>query len=259
MSSTSRATEALSSRPVLSVRTSSESAANEHDAAAMPRTPHAMPSSTSQDEVMYDSPMQSVGSREHDAATGSPQQPASNRRSTATTRHRRLDSTVTSSKIFDQLDVIKKLQNDITQAHAAIEGVGLGPAVGQQQHGQQNVKDWPFKSSSDMENDKSGPDGLGGKAAAAGATSGAAADLAQSASSQTYQDMAKDFDKRQEGVERIMAKLTDLSNALKELHSLPSPVLFPSSEIRHRHHANHNPGSPGSPVRPSAERASSEK
>ncbi|KAK4052058.1 Chromosome transmission fidelity protein 18 [Microbotryomycetes sp. JL201] len=248
-----------SSRPALSVRTSSESATAVQDGDgghvnAPPQTPHVLPPSI-HDRLFHDSPVHSLSAHAHESASPTNSaSPATAPLPRSAVKHRRLDSTVTSSRIFEQLDVIKKLQSDITQAHASTEGVGLGPA-GQNEYAfsGHRTADWPFKTS---EPDAKSPNDRGKAAASANVAE------SESSSSQTYEDMAREFDKRQEGVERMMSKLADLSNALKELHSLPSPVLFPSSTGKHRNTAaksmdSHN--SPDSPIRPSRDRASSQQ
>lgn len=149
----------------------------------------------------------------------------------------RPDSSATSQRIFDKLEEIQGLQRAVAAEHSVLEEIGAGS----------QWTSWP-----------SNGEGGVGAAAAEGQEEGTAGLGApgrsrddKEKSSKSYEAMAGEFAKRQEGIEGIMAKvrvlqatwllevrtdlppiivqLSTLSTALKEFHALPSPVLFPSN------------------------------
>ncbi|GJN88128.1 hypothetical protein Rhopal_001084-T1 [Rhodotorula paludigena] len=105
-------------------------------------------------------------------------------------------------RIFRQLDSIKDLQSSIAARHAALENIsGLAAAR--------------------LDGDASDNDGgLGGRTKEQREKVGKA-----------YEKTADEFARREEGVKGIMAQLAELSTALKTLHSLPAPALFPRCAV----------------------------
>ncbi|GAA5836864.1 hypothetical protein JCM11251_005809 [Rhodosporidiobolus azoricus] len=120
--------------------------------------------------------------------------------------HRRAAAFSSAGRIFQQLETIKSLQASIAEAHAKLEGVQ------------------PLEPSSTMGG--AGEDGGREKERDKGA--------------RAYEKTQEEFERREMGVEGVMSKLSSLSSALKTFHSLPSPVLFPSSKSAGEGH----PGSP---------------
>lgn len=114
-----------------------------------------------------------------------------------------------STRIFSQLEVIKKLHEEIADAHAKLEGVQSREGDSRQTGLQDS---WWADAKLDMESGMGRITGTRGEREKTG---------------KAYTSMADDFADRQKGVAEIMAKLGDLSSALKTFHDLPSPVLFP--------------------------------
>ncbi|GAA5898853.1 hypothetical protein JCM6882_004014 [Rhodosporidiobolus microsporus] len=111
----------------------------------------------------------------------------------------RAQSLSAAARIFAQLETIKRLQLSIADAHAGLEGVA------------------PLEPSSTAHGA-----GVGGK------EGHKEKDKERERVGRAYETAQEEFEKREKGVEGIMAQLSDLSLALKTFHALPSPVLFPS-------------------------------
>ncbi|GAA5849949.1 hypothetical protein JCM9279_002471 [Rhodotorula babjevae] len=126
-------------------------------------------------------------------------------------------STLSSTqRIFSQLDAVKGIQARIAYAHAQLERI---PAIDTLAAAEQPPASAPPPSSSPHSAGaaKSGKDGgLGDRTKEQ-----------RERVAKAYEDSADQFARREEGVENIMAQLGELSAALKTLHSLPSPSLFP--------------------------------
>lgn len=142
-----------------------------------------------------------------------------------------------STLVFNQLEVIKRIQNDIASTHFELDGVGNTDKK------RERDDSWWTDAKLDL-------------------TLGPASELKSKAEREktiaAYESMAAEFDARQEGVSKILEKvglqlqapqpphvraipefslmvrpvsieqLADLTAAVKAFHALPSPVLFPS-------------------------------
>ncbi|GAA5943445.1 hypothetical protein JCM10213_005486 [Rhodosporidiobolus nylandii] len=116
----------------------------------------------------------------------------------------------TTARMFAQLEAIKSIQAGIAGQHAALEGIS------------------PLSSSSGTAGEKrDGGDGAHEEPKDGGL--GAKSKEEKERIGKTYQTTADEFAKREKGVDEIMAKLSELSAALKAFHALPSPCLFPQS------------------------------
>ncbi|GAA5979604.1 hypothetical protein JCM10908_002980 [Rhodotorula pacifica] len=124
----------------------------------------------------------------------------------------RRDGIAKTARIFAQLDTIRNLQSEIAHQHASLEGVSAlkPPAAGE----------------STPKGSALGGGGEKGSNAAGGA--GRSKEEKEKAQKE-YQKTADEFAKREQGIEAMMAKLSDLSAALKTLHSLPAPRIFADS------------------------------
>ncbi|GAA6043742.1 hypothetical protein JCM8097_000506 [Rhodosporidiobolus ruineniae] len=129
---------------------------------------------------------------------------------------RRKGVIATTARIFAQLEVIRDLQADIAGQHAQLEGVA--PLSSDGAAAEQGADKPRLAGKSKEEKEKTG---------------------------KAYEHTASEFAKREKGIEGIMAKLSDLSSALKTFHALPSPVLFPDA---HSPTSSPNPNSASPPA-----------
>lgn len=170
------------------------------------------------------------GERGHDESLAgseaghAPEQTEEQRRATEARR----TTIAQTARIFAQLDTIRDLQSDIADRHARLEGV--------------SALKTPDDAPSVRSEEKPAKDG-----AAAEADSGTRSKEQREKAQRTYQTTADEFGRREEGIDEMMAKvrpywreqrrgdlrsplrrpqLSELSAALKTLHSLPAPRLF---------------------------------
>ncbi|BGP37490.1 hypothetical protein JCM10449v2_001396 [Rhodotorula kratochvilovae] len=127
----------------------------------------------------------------------------------------------TTQRIFSQLDTIKAIQARIAADHAALESISALPTLA-------NAEGDPAHKAAEKDG------GLGARSKEERERVGKA-----------YENTADEFARREDGVQGLMAQLGELSAALKTLHSLPSPCLFPSAPT--------SPSSFASPAAPAAQ------
>ncbi|GAA5886813.1 hypothetical protein JCM5296_006410 [Sporobolomyces johnsonii] len=140
-----------------------------------------------------------------------------------------------STRIFTQLEKIKALQAAIAKEHAALEGIG-GPGGGDMP----GFAAWSGRAGEGAaEGTKEGDKAGGVDAGLAGRTKEEKEKVGKS-----YQLLADQFAEREGKLDGLMAKLSELSTALKTFHSLPAPSLFPHSASSDQPSSSHHPTSP---------------
>ncbi|GAA5908350.1 hypothetical protein JCM8208_000384 [Rhodotorula glutinis] len=132
--------------------------------------------------------------------------------------HSTLSST---QRIFSQLDTVKAIQARIAYSHSVLERI---PAIDTLAAAEQP----PVPVGASSSSSSSPPPAGTGKPGRDGGLGDRTKEQRERVA-KAYEDSADQFARREEGVESIMAQLGELSAALKTLHSLPSPSLFPRS------------------------------
>jgi len=151
------------------------------------------------------------------------------------------ETAVATEALFIKLQTIQSLQSEITKEHVALED--LNTIFGQSHHRPQgpaaqgqpksptlaSPTSTSFEASmardSEQEQEQQVPPSSPPK-------TGATTEPGKRAAAEAYDRLAAGFQERQKGVDAIMDRLSKLSAAVKEFHTLKPPVLFPDSDTR---------------------------
>ncbi|KAK9897405.1 hypothetical protein P389DRAFT_169164 [Cystobasidium minutum MCA 4210] len=152
-----------------------------------------------------------------------------------------------SDAIFAQLQVIQTLQDEITREHAKLESLdndALSPMLDGSGNKDEHAARTKATTSSTSPKSPTSNKAAGERASTTadkvrpdktkhGPTKPAASgsNAKERTAAHAYDDLAAAFQERADGVEAIMEKMSKLSQAVKEFHSLPPPVLFPDSRM----------------------------